>query len=88
MHEYYNQLAQGQRVPQIVVDKAYLATQQYYLDHKAESEIYWENVKHNFQGTNNLSALLSHHIDLTRLRTIEKPAEANYYCPGKRISAD
>ncbi|WP_228005720.1 non-ribosomal peptide synthetase [Xenorhabdus sp. BG5] len=73
VHEYYNQLAQ-KRVPQIVADKAYLATQQYYLEHKAGSEIYWEKRKAQFQGTNNLSALLSHHVDLNLIRAIEKPA--------------
>ncbi|OTA15882.1 peptide synthase [Xenorhabdus vietnamensis] len=79
VHEYYDELTQG-RIPQIMVDKAYLATQQYHLDHKAESEDYWAERKAQFhktscQGANDLSALLSHHIDLTQIKTIEKPAE-------------
>ncbi|WP_167376273.1 non-ribosomal peptide synthetase [Xenorhabdus vietnamensis] len=74
VHEYYNELVK-ERVPQIVVEQAYLATQQYHLDHKVESETYWTERKIRFQGTNNLSALLSHHIDLMQIKTVETPAE-------------
>ncbi|MDX7988705.1 amino acid adenylation domain-containing protein [Xenorhabdus sp. 12] len=74
VHEYYNQLIQGQP-PQIVVDNAYLATQQYYLDHKAETETYWAERKSQFYSTNDLSPLLSHRVDLAQIKTIEKPAE-------------
>ncbi|PHM75435.1 non-ribosomal peptide synthetase [Xenorhabdus cabanillasii] len=74
VHEYYNQLINGQ-TPQIVVEQAYLATQQYHLDHKAESDTYWSERKTQFQGANNFSALLSHHVDLTQIKTVEKPAE-------------
>ncbi|WP_145956919.1 non-ribosomal peptide synthetase, partial [Xenorhabdus miraniensis] len=73
VHEYYNELTQG-RIPQVVVDKAYLATQQYYLNHKAESEAYWDERKTQFHRANDLSALLSHDIDLTQIKAIEKPA--------------
>ncbi|WP_187655693.1 condensation domain-containing protein, partial [Xenorhabdus sp. PB62.4] len=74
VHEYYNQLIKGQ-IPQVVVEQAYLATQQYHLDHKAESEAYWTECKAQFQGANDLSALLSHHTDLTQIKAVEKPAE-------------
>ncbi|KGM27012.1 hypothetical protein KS18_16505 [Photorhabdus luminescens] len=74
VHEYYNELTQ-ERVPQIVVDKAYLATQQYYLDHKAESEAYWAEHKSQLHGMNDFSPLLSHCVDLTQIKTVEKPAE-------------
>ncbi|WP_444876157.1 amino acid adenylation domain-containing protein [Xenorhabdus yunnanensis] len=74
VHEYYNELVKG-RVPQIVVEQTYLATLQYHLDHQAESEAYWAERKTRFQGANDLSALLSHHVDLTQIKTVEKPAE-------------
>ncbi|WP_255430682.1 non-ribosomal peptide synthetase, partial [Xenorhabdus sp. TS4] len=74
VHEYYDMLVQGQK-PQIVVEHAYLATQQYYLGHLAESERYWAERKTHFQGTNDLSSLLNHHVNLTQIKTIEKPAE-------------
>ncbi|WP_145956904.1 non-ribosomal peptide synthetase, partial [Xenorhabdus miraniensis] len=74
VHEYYNELTQG-RIPQVVVDKAYLATQQYYLEHQAESEAYWAERKTHFREPNDLSVLLSHHVDLTQIKTVEKPAE-------------
>ncbi|WP_139292531.1 non-ribosomal peptide synthetase, partial [Xenorhabdus thuongxuanensis] len=74
VHEYYNQLIKGQ-IPQVVVEQAYLATQQYHLDHKVESEAYWAQRKTHFQGANDLSALLSQHIDLTQIKAVEKPAE-------------
>ncbi|WP_235428074.1 non-ribosomal peptide synthetase [Xenorhabdus khoisanae] len=73
VHEYYNELIQG-RVPQITLDNAYLATQQYHLDHRAESEAYWDERKIQFHRANDLSALLSHHVDLTQIKAIEKPA--------------
>ncbi|MDC9590220.1 amino acid adenylation domain-containing protein [Xenorhabdus sp. XENO-10] len=86
VHEYYNQLIKG-RVPQIMVEQAYLATQQYHLDHQAESEAYWTERKTQFhktscQGANDLSALLSHHVDLTQIKTIEKPAEQMFTIQG------
>ncbi|PHM39368.1 peptide synthase [Xenorhabdus mauleonii] len=79
VHEYYNELIQGHS-PQVVVDEAYLATQQYYLDHKAETEAYWRERKSQFysmnaHGMNDLSPLLSHRVDLAQIKTIEKPAE-------------
>ncbi|MDX7993215.1 condensation domain-containing protein, partial [Xenorhabdus littoralis] len=74
VHEYYNGLTQGY-TPKIVADKAYLATQQYYLDHKAETEAYWAERKSQFHGMNDFSPLLSHRVDLTQIKTVEKPAE-------------
>ncbi|WP_338805220.1 amino acid adenylation domain-containing protein [Xenorhabdus griffiniae] len=74
VHGYYDMLVQGQ-MPQIVVEKAYLATQQYYLGHLAESERYWAERKTHFQATNDLSNLLNRHVNLTQIKTIEKPAE-------------
>ncbi|WP_323865025.1 condensation domain-containing protein, partial [Xenorhabdus cabanillasii] len=73
VHDYYNQLIQGQ-TPRIEVDKAYLATQQYHLDHKQASEAYWAERKTQFHSANDLSALLSHNVDLNRIKTVEKPA--------------
>ncbi|WP_230579557.1 condensation domain-containing protein, partial [Xenorhabdus bovienii] len=74
VHEYYNALVQG-RVPPKGGDTAYLATQQYHIDHKDASEAYWAERKTQFQGANDLSALLSHGIDLAQIKTVEKPAE-------------
>ncbi|MDC9592089.1 thioesterase domain-containing protein [Xenorhabdus sp. IM139775] len=74
MHEYYNTLVRGQ-TPQLVVEQAYLATQQYYLAHLAESERYWAEHKALFQGANDLAPLLTHRVDLTRIKAVEKPAE-------------
>ncbi|MBD2812851.1 hypothetical protein ID853_18730, partial [Xenorhabdus sp. Vera] len=74
VHEYYNLLAQG-RTPEIVVDNAYLAAQQYYRDHQTDTDIYWSERKAQWQDTNDLSALLSHRVDLTQIKAIEKPAE-------------
>ncbi|WP_339379120.1 amino acid adenylation domain-containing protein [Xenorhabdus lircayensis] len=73
VHEYYNALVHGQ-TPEVVVETAYLATQQYHLDHKAASEAYWSERKTQFQGTNDLSALLSDDVDLAQLKAVEKPA--------------
>ncbi|MBD2798524.1 hypothetical protein ID856_18840, partial [Xenorhabdus sp. 18] len=74
VHEYYNALVQGQ-APQIVAEQAYLATQQYYLAHLAESEGYWAERKAQFQGANDLAPLLTHRVDLTQVKAVEKPAE-------------
>ncbi|CDG21268.1 putative Phenylalanine racemase (ATP-hydrolyzing) [Xenorhabdus poinarii G6] len=82
VHEYYDQLIKGSE-PQIVVEQAYLATQQYHLDHQAESEAYWAERKKGFQGTNDLSTLLSHPIDLTQIKTIEKPAGQRLTLPAE-----
>ncbi|SFU97970.1 non-ribosomal peptide synthetase, partial [Xenorhabdus koppenhoeferi] len=81
VHEYYNELTQG-RTPKIVVDKAYLATQQYYLDHKAESEAYWAERKSQFGRMNDFSSLLSHRVDLMQIKTVEKPAEQIFTIQG------
>ncbi|WP_323856188.1 condensation domain-containing protein, partial [Xenorhabdus koppenhoeferi] len=81
VHEYYNELTQG-RTPKIVVDKAYLATQQYYLDHKSESEAYWAERKSQFGRMNDFSSLLSHRVDLTQIKTVEKPAEQIFTIQG------
>ncbi|PHM54491.1 non-ribosomal peptide synthetase [Xenorhabdus sp. KK7.4] len=74
VHGYYNALVQG-HTPEIVVDKAYLNAQQYYRNHQADTDIYWAERKAQWQGTNDLSALLSHRVDLTQIKAIEKPAE-------------
>ncbi|PHM40752.1 non-ribosomal peptide synthetase [Xenorhabdus szentirmaii] len=81
VHEYYNELAQG-RTPQIVADHAYLATQHYYLHHKAEIEAYWAERKAQFHGINDLSALLSHHVDLAQVKSIERPMEQTVTLQG------
>ncbi|WP_237386292.1 non-ribosomal peptide synthetase, partial [Xenorhabdus sp. Sc-CR9] len=81
VHEYYNELTQG-RTPKIVVDKAYLATQQYYLDHKSESEAYWAERKSQFGRMNDFSSLLSHRVDLMQIKTVEKPAEQIFTIQG------
>ncbi|MDE9511634.1 amino acid adenylation domain-containing protein, partial [Xenorhabdus bovienii] len=81
VHEYYNALVQGQRPPK-GVDTAYLATQQYHLDHKEASEAYWAERKTQFQGANDLSALLSHGIDLAQIKTVENPAEQGLTVEG------
>ncbi|PHM65631.1 Amino acid adenylation [Xenorhabdus stockiae] len=81
VHEYYNAIIQG-NMPEIRVDQAYPATQQYYLEHQAESDRYWAERKAQFQGTNDLSALLSHRVDLTQIKTIEYPAEQEIILQG------
>ncbi|WP_275359790.1 non-ribosomal peptide synthetase [Xenorhabdus bovienii] len=81
VHEYYNALVQGQRPPK-GVDMAYLTTQQYHLDHKEASEAYWAERKTQFQGANDLSALLSHGIDLAQIKTVENPAEQELTVEG------
>ncbi|WP_323855991.1 non-ribosomal peptide synthetase [Xenorhabdus koppenhoeferi] len=81
VHEYYNQLTQG-RTPQLVTDNAYLATQQYYLDHKSEAEAYWAERKAQFHGINDLSALLSHDVDLAQIKSIENPMEQTITLQG------
>ncbi|MBS9435527.1 condensation domain-containing protein, partial [Photorhabdus hainanensis] len=81
VHEYYNQLIRGQK-PQIMVEQTYLATQQYHLDHQAESDTYWEAYKAQFQGSNDFSALLSHRVDLAQIKSIENPAEQELIIQG------
>ncbi|WP_422824395.1 non-ribosomal peptide synthase/polyketide synthase [Xenorhabdus bharatensis] len=81
VHGYYNAIIQGDR-PEIRVDRAYPATQQYYLDHQAESDRYWAERKAQFQGTNDLSTLLSHRVDLSQIKTIEHPAEQGIILQG------
>ncbi|MGS0630316.1 non-ribosomal peptide synthetase, partial [Photorhabdus asymbiotica] len=81
VHEYYNQLIKGQK-PQIVVEQTYLATQQYHLDHQAESDAYWAAYKTQFQGANDFSALLSHCVDLAQIKSIENPAEQELIIQG------
>ncbi|WP_230578815.1 condensation domain-containing protein, partial [Xenorhabdus bovienii] len=81
VHEYYNALVQGRRPPE-EVDTAYLTTQQYHLNHKDISEAYWAERKTRFQGANDLSALLSHGIDLTQIKTVEKPAKQRLTVEG------
>ncbi|MCP9268403.1 amino acid adenylation domain-containing protein, partial [Xenorhabdus sp. XENO-1] len=81
VHEYYNALVQGRRPPK-EVDTAYLATQQYHLDHKEASEAYWAERKTRFQGANDLSALLSHGVDLAQIKTVENPAEQELAVQG------
>ncbi|WP_169924638.1 non-ribosomal peptide synthetase [Xenorhabdus mauleonii] len=72
VHEYYNALVQ-RKEPQIVVEQAYLATQQYHQAHQAESDAFWAERKAHFQAANDLSPLLSHRVDLTQIKTVEKP---------------
>ncbi|WP_275361910.1 non-ribosomal peptide synthetase [Xenorhabdus bovienii] len=74
VHGYYNALTQG-RTPDIVVDNTYLATQQYYRDHQTGTDLYWSERKTHWQGANDLSVLLRHRVDLTQIKTVEKPAE-------------
>ncbi|MCC8379600.1 non-ribosomal peptide synthetase [Xenorhabdus sp. PB30.3] len=81
VHGYYNALVQG-RTPEIVVDNAYLNAQQYYRNHQADTDIYWSERKTQWQGTNDLSALLSHRIDLPQIKMIEKPAEKRLTVQG------
>ncbi|CDG21267.1 Putative Phenylalanine racemase (ATP-hydrolyzing) (fragment) [Xenorhabdus poinarii G6] len=82
VHEYYNALVQGQQ-PQIIAEQAYLATLQYHLDHQAESDAYWTTYKKQFQGANDLSPLLSTHVDLTQIKTVENPAEQEHAVQGE-----
>ncbi|WP_426575526.1 amino acid adenylation domain-containing protein (plasmid) [Xenorhabdus stockiae] len=81
VHGYYNALVQG-HTPEIVVDNAYLNAQQYYRNHQADTDIYWSERKTQWQGANDLSALLSHRIDLTQIKMIEKPAEKRLTVQG------
>ncbi|OCA54807.1 non-ribosomal peptide synthetase [Photorhabdus namnaonensis] len=81
VHEYYNQLIKGQK-PQIVVEQTYLATQQYHLDHQAESDTYWAARKAQFQDANDFSALLSHRVDLAQIKSVENPAEQELIVQG------
>ncbi|NRD72647.1 amino acid adenylation domain-containing protein [Shewanella sp. VB17] len=74
VHGNYDQLMAGE-TPILEVDKAYLATQQYYLDTKAETDTYWSDIKDTYQGTTDLSNLLSQKVDLAQVKAIEKPAE-------------
>ncbi|MEO3738490.1 amino acid adenylation domain-containing protein [Shewanella baltica] len=74
VHGYYNQLMAGE-APRIEVDKAYLATQQYYVDTQAETNAYWSEVKAKYQVTNDLSNLLTHKVDLTQVKSIDTPVE-------------
>ncbi|WP_340610738.1 non-ribosomal peptide synthetase [Xenorhabdus bharatensis] len=81
VHSYYNALTQG-RTPEIVVDNTYLDAQQYYRNHQTDTDSYWSERKAQWQGTNDLSALLSHRIDLTQIKMIEKPAEKRLTVQG------
>ncbi|WP_047686703.1 condensation domain-containing protein, partial [Xenorhabdus sp. NBAII XenSa04] len=49
--------------------------QQYHLDHRQASEAYWTERKAQFHRANDLSALLSHNVDLNQVKAVEKPAE-------------
>ncbi|MCJ8267882.1 MAG: condensation domain-containing protein, partial [Psychrosphaera sp.] len=74
VHNYYQTLLDG-RTPIIELDTAYLAAQQYTLDHGVENDAYW--AQQEFGYANDINLMLSKPIDLSQTRVVDQPASAN-----------
>ncbi|MFT4927261.1 MAG: amino acid adenylation domain-containing protein, partial [Phenylobacterium sp.] len=72
VHDYYDALVQG-RTPAVVVEQVYWQVQQYYLKHQDVLQQYWQSASAGFRSVNNLDALLTRPIDLTRARVVANP---------------
>ncbi|MCM0151737.1 amino acid adenylation domain-containing protein, partial [Photobacterium galatheae] len=73
VHTHYQQLCQGQ-TPVITVDEAYTGTQQYHLAHQAETEAYWLKQQSAWEGGNDVTPLLTHPVNLAKIRQIDRPS--------------
>ncbi|WP_323856043.1 condensation domain-containing protein, partial [Xenorhabdus koppenhoeferi] len=82
VHEYYNVLMRGES-PMVEVDRAYLDTQQYHLKHKSASEAYWSVEKGKYLGANDLSYMLSHPVELSLIKAVDKPAREGLTIRGE-----
>ncbi|NRD71665.1 amino acid adenylation domain-containing protein [Shewanella sp. VB17] len=82
VHGYYNQLMAGE-APRIEVDKAYLAAQEYYRHTQADTDMYWSEVKAQYQGANDLSNLLTHKVDLSQVKAVDEPAGQAFKVEGQ-----
>ncbi|NQZ12465.1 MAG: AMP-binding protein, partial [Algicola sp.] len=74
VHDNYNNLCNG-RSPKLEIDKAYLATQAWNVEHQDEIEAHWSQAKKNLGGANDIRVMLNRSIDLKDTHTIEPPGE-------------
>jgi len=85
VHHIYKQL--DHKTPEqirrdIVPETAYLATQDYYREHASETEAYWAQRRGRFPNANDLSAMLSEKQDLSDIKQIANPREAELHLGG------
>ncbi|PCJ98668.1 MAG: non-ribosomal peptide synthetase, partial [Alteromonadaceae bacterium] len=73
VHQYYEQLVQGQ-TPSVEVETSYYAAQQSLLDQQANTERYWDEAKQRYATANDINAMLSQSIDLSQTKAIAQPA--------------
>ncbi|MCJ8272028.1 MAG: condensation domain-containing protein, partial [Psychrosphaera sp.] len=81
VHDNYNNLCNG-RSPKLKVDKAYLATQAWNVEHQSEIEAHWSQAKKNLGGANDIRAMLNRSVDLKDTHTIEQPGEQSLTLQG------
>ncbi|KZN49805.1 non-ribosomal peptide synthetase [Pseudoalteromonas luteoviolacea] len=86
VHEYYEQLLGG-TVPTVEVETAYLATQQYYQQHQAQTQQYWQEKKLQFEGANDISGMLSAPLDLTKPMQVTEPDTQQLMITGAEFHA-
>ncbi|PCK01701.1 MAG: hypothetical protein COA42_22895, partial [Alteromonadaceae bacterium] len=74
VHQYYNTLAQGQ-MPEIEVDSAYLAAQQWMLEQQDVAEHYWAETKSRFGAANDINPMLTEAQNFNQIKSVEQPGE-------------
>jgi len=96
VHEFYNQLVDAdsaqnadsshkatQLEDKIQVDTAYQQTQVYYQQQQHATNAYWDARRGKYPGANDVSAMLSHAVDLNQVKTIDEPLEQQLVLDGK-----
>lgn len=73
LHECYLELKQ-QKNCNVIPDLAYFETQEYTFQHQTACGEYWQNALKNIENANDITPLLSHSIDLSTYRRVEKVA--------------
>jgi len=71
VHRYYAELFNGRKI-QVVEDQAYSLAQQYYVEHLATAEQYWQQQIKEIGAANDLSLMLQSSSDLNSIRSLSQ----------------
>jgi len=87
VHEYYDQLVQGnssEKLAQVIQpDQAYFATQRYYQQQKSATEAYWAERRGRYPSANDVSAMLTHKVDLAQVKEVPDPVSQVLHFGGE-----
>ncbi|MCV9934596.1 amino acid adenylation domain-containing protein, partial [Flavobacterium sp. LS1R47] len=82
LDSYYQELINNKTV-KIKEDTAYIQTQEYIGRYKNDVDRYWKSALSEVEGTNDISALLSHPIDFSSYKQVEVSANSSFEIKGE-----